>query len=182
MKKLLTVLLLILCVGVLAGCSKPINIPDVASKVEETKDKVKEEVKLKSNNDDVPEILTIDNCEELKNILNGTKFSSEDLKDFCKKYPFGKVEFDGAIDLVNLIPGKMSRYEMLFRAGDYDPNTAIGSSFKFRDFSRSDNGVEAMAVNGTLVKGQNIHIVAKIEAYDSYAGTLNLKLESMSAR
>lgn len=181
-------LLIVLCLVTFTGCSTTDTSKNVdadkKAKIEtpvETKDEVKEEV-VETVEEVVDGNLTVDNCDDLKNVLNARNDDSVLFTQFVKDYVIQTIEFDGAIDLVGLIPGKSSRFEMLLRAGDYDANSITGPTLKIKDFSSSDDGVLDMINAGTLINGQNIHIVAKVYSYDEVQNILFLDLVSITTR
>lgn len=169
MRKMLFTCMVILMMGLLASCDAA-DIPEVAQKVEEVKEQI-EEKKVE------PDILTVDNTPTLNNIM--VSANENMLVDFAKAYYNKTLEFDGTIDIAGLIPGKTSRFEMLFHSG---PNDGSGTIFKIKDFAKYNDGVSEMINNNTLIAGQPIRIVASVDSYEQSTGIFYLTLKSIKSK
>lgn len=108
------------------------------------------------------EVLTIDNCEELAKILLTQEDLYEEYSNFASKYSGRTIEFDGRIDNVAKYKDYNTRYDILVGAGDYDPNHAIGPSFKFENVGFYDGEVDKLCFE----TGKNVRIVAKVGSFD----------------
>lgn len=148
-----------------------------AKKEEESKPKEKDVFERQKN----PDTLTFKNNEEFKNILTGT-VTDEEYNKFFTDNKYNIVEFDGAIDVIELIDGKKTRYSLLLRSGDYNPDTVTGPPFLVKDVGATDPSVKPLFLSGNGEVGKNVRVVAKIYGFDKEAGTVELKLQSLTLR
>lgn len=192
MKKLTKIMAVLLCTGMLFGCDTEVaefdSVKDaVETAKQEEKEAVKNEEKIvpkeKTEGERLknPDTFNFENNEELKRLLT-TSVSDEEYDKFFNANKYNIVEFDGAIDVIELIEGKKTRYTLLLRAGDYDPNTVIGPAFKIKDVGASDQSVRDLFLSGNGEVGKNVKIKAKIYGFDANTGLVELKLESMILR
>ena len=108
------------------------------------------------------QIFTIDNCDELAQILSMHATSDPAYVEFASKYAGRKIEFDGRIDNVMNHGNYDTRYDILVSAGDYDPNTQSGPNFKFEDVNFFDLHSDLESV----YTGLNVHIIAYVGEFD----------------
>lgn len=150
---------------------------------EEAKEVEKEEPKEKTAGERQknPDTLTIENNEELNRLLSNSLPDEEYIK-FFEANEYNIVEFDGAIDLIELIPNKKTRYSMVLRSGDYDANSVVGPAFRVKDVGAAESSVKDLFLSGNGEVGKNVRIKAKIYGYDEKSGAVELKLISMSLR
>lgn len=130
-----------------------------------------------NNNEEV--VLTIENNEDLKKLLELKDESDPFIEEFAGKYYGRTIEFDGCITyLGNHITnnGKIykTRYDILFGAGDYHPDTQRGPYFKYEDVNRYDMGLESEGIH----LGENVRLKAKVGKYNKE--TLLFLLEPIS--
>jgi len=197
MKKILSTILVLLCTGALFGCDMDDpKVQDEIKKVtEETQKKVDEANKkaqdkiddlTKENEGNVKEEtvvegpLTKDSNSEFANMLESA--DPEVLEAFAKAFRGQEIEFDGAIDLVDFLPNKNTRIEMLMRAGDYNPDTQMGPSFKVKDIGVNDKAVRDLIANNPNLECLNVHITAKVEKYDPNTDLFFIKLVNVTVR
>ena len=83
--------------------------------------------------------------------------------EFAEKYEGRNIEFDGSVDYCSPHGSFNTRFDFLLSAGDYNTDSQIGPTFKFEDKSKADLHSDLSAV-GT---GMNVHIIAKVEYFDS---------------
>lgn len=148
---------------------------------ENTKQEDKTENKDKnSGKDDIAdEVLTIDNCEELANVLsNKAEIDETYYSSFASKYRGRTIEFDGRTDYVAKFKDYDTRYDILVSAGDYNPDHQIGPTFKFQNVGFYENKVDRLCFE----IGKNVRIVAKVENFDSKAGLFYLNPVSVKGR
>lgn len=112
------------------------------------------------------EVLTIDNCMELANILSNKSEIDESYSSFASKYAGRTIEFDGRIDYVVKHGNYNTRYDILVSAGDYDPNSQIGPIFKFEDVGVYDLDLETLYLEDEIEVGKNVRIIAKVGKFD----------------
>jgi ABC-type Fe3+-hydroxamate transport system substrate-binding protein len=128
------------------------------------------------------EILTVDNCKELAEIL-GTKDESDPLiKEFAQKYAGRTIEFDGNTAYVSNHGNYKTRFDYLIYAGDYSKTTFSGPNFQFRDVNYNDLNLTGDNVPDTFGVGLNIHIIATVEEYSETSGLFQLKPVSIKMR
>ncbi len=182
MKKYSMLLGLILSVGVLVGC----GTSEVSTTPTETEPIVQEEViepVVKTEVDRLkdPDYINFDNSEELKRLLTSS-LSDEEYEKFFNENKYNIIEFDGAVDLVELIPDKNTRYTMILRSGDYDEDSVNGPAMYVKDVGISDVSVRDLFRNGKMEIGLNVTISAKVMGFDIEKGYLEIKLISMKER
>ena len=117
-------------------------------------------------NDQADEILTADNCEELADILLNKDAPYESYVDFASKYEGRTIEFDGRIDYLVNHENYNTRYDILVSAGDYNPDTQIGPTFKFEDVGLWDLGLDYLSIS----VGMNVRIIAEVEEFNYDTG------------
>lgn len=126
------------------------------------------------------QILTIDNCKDLDNLLLTSL--PEIVKPFVEKYKGQTIEFDGNISYMTNHNDAATRYDIMLNAGDYDENTSQGPSFKFENVNTYDLGIKDLYLPEFVATGSNIHIVGEIKDYNEDTGILRLKPISIQAR
>lgn len=199
MKKSIKILPMLLLAGFLFSCTTEVadfdSIKDAKQTAEKEDQEAKKEEQEAKKEDEVkenkpkdaferqrnPDTLTFENSEELKKMLT-TSASYEEHKKFFTDNKYNIIEFDGAIDLIELIPEKKTRYSLLLRAGEYDPNTQIGPTFKVKDVGVTESSVRELFLSGNGEVGKLVKIKATIYGYDDNAGVVELKLISMTQR
>lgn len=122
--------------------------------------------------------LTVDNCPELAEILNNKAEIDESYSAFASKYEGKVIEFDGRIDNCQNHGNYTTRFDYLVSAGDYDPDHQIGPTFKFENVSYNDLNTDL----DTVSVGINVHIIAKVENFDSNSGLFFLEPVSVTER
>lgn len=191
MKKITKFITVLLCTGMLFGCTTEVaefeSPKDVIDTIKEEEKQAKEEVKeepiektLAERMND-PDTLNYDNSPELKRLLT-TNATESEYAEFFTNNQFNIIQFDGGIDLIQLLEDKKTRYELLLRSGDYDPNTQTGPTFKVKDVGISESSVKELFLSGNGEVGKHVKIEAKIYGYDEDTGIVELKLVSMSLR
>lgn len=145
--------------------------------IEETEQKSEEDTKAVGTNenngqnsgeDDIAdEVLTIDNCEELANVLLDKAYTHELYSSFASKYAGRTIEFDGRIDCVTKYKDYDTRYDILVSAGDYDPDRQIGPSFQFENVNYYDLDLDTLNLEAKIQVGKNVRIVAKVGEFNS---------------
>ena len=96
------------------------------------------------------------------------------IAEFASKYQGRAIEFDGNVAYVSSHEGYSTRFDYLIYAGDYSGSIVSGPSFQFEDVNYYDLHLEGDNVPDSFEVGLNIHVVAKIEQYDSGAGLFKL--------
>ena len=114
------------------------------------------------------EILTVENCPELANILSMKADHDQAYADFANKYKGRTIKFDGSVYAMALHGNYTTRYDILIGACNFDPNSFTGPSFKLEDVNYYDLGLDTLYVEDEIWVGINITIVAKVGKYDSY--------------
>lgn len=121
-----------------------------------------------SGEDDIAnEVLTIDNCEELANVISDKAYTHELYSSFASKYAGRTIEFDGRIDNIMKYKDYDTRYNILVSAGDYDPDRQIGPSFQFKNVAAYDLDLDTLFLEEKIQVGKNVRIVAKVGEFNS---------------
>jgi len=143
---------------------------------------ISEEVTEKENSEPVVvENLTIDNCEELAAILSkGSDYII--YTSFASKYEGQIIEFDGRIDYVVNHNNYDTRYDILVSAGDFDPDSQTGPTFKFEDVAALDLDLGTLFLEDIIKVGENVHIIAEIDSFNSNTGLFFLEPVSVELR
>ena len=131
---------------------------------------------------DSDDVLTIKNCEALARILS-LKSDHDDLyTDFAHEYKGMTIEFDGRIDYLTNHNDYKTRYDILVSAGDYDPDTQNGPTFKFEDVAAFDLNLQTLYLEDEISVGKNVRITAKVGTYNNDTGIFMLEPISIVAR
>ncbi len=125
-----------------------------------------------------PENLTINNCPELAAILSNKAEIDESYSAFAKKYKGKVIEFDGRIDYCTKHGSYTTRFDYLVSAGNYNPNSQIGPTFKFENVNYYDLNTNL----DTVSVGLNVHIVAEVVSFDNNSGLFYLDPISVTSR
>lgn len=128
------------------------------------------------------ETLTVNNCEELKSVLQLKDPVDPSVKEFADKYKGQTIEFDGRIDYMTQHENYKTRYDLLLSSGDYDENTQIGPSFQFSDVGLQELGIKDLYLPEFVKVGSNIKIVAEVKTYNEDSGLFILKPVSIQER
>jgi len=130
---------------------------------------------------EIVENLTVDNNDELLVVLS--KDSDYDTyTDFAKKYEGQIIEFDGRIDYVVNHEDYDTRYDILVSAGDFDPNSQTGPTFKFEDVAAFDLDLETLFLEDIIKVGENVRITAEVDSFNSNTGIFFLEPVSVVLR
>lgn len=127
-----------------------------------------------------PQILTVENCDDLANLLIND--SGDTIKAFVEKYKNKTIEFDGHISAVSNHNDYKTRYDILMYAGDYVKESAKGPNFRFEDVNTNDLGIDDLYLPSFVSAGSNVRIVAEVENYNDVSGVLKLDPISIQSR
>lgn len=156
------------------------DVPQKEEKIdEESTKKIKD---TEENKDDAEEVLNVNNCEELAALLSLKDEFDPSIAEFASKYQGRTIEFDGNVAYVSSHEGYNTRFDYLIYAGDYSESEVSGPSFQFEDVNYYDLHLEGDNVPDTFDVGLNIHVVAKIEEYDSGTGLFKLNPVKITIR
>ena len=156
---------------------------DVSQKEEKTDEESTKKIKdTEKNKDDAEEVLNVNNCEELAALLSLKDEFDPSIAEFASKYQGRAIEFDGNVAYVSPHEGYNTRFDYLIYVGDYNESEVSGPSFQFEDVNYYDLHLEGDNVPDTFDVGLNIHVVAKIEEYDSGTGLFKLTPVEISIR
>lgn len=152
-------------------------------KGKDTKSSAESEAKADSNSKKpIVELLTIDNCKDLAEILSTKDEFNPLIKEFAKKYAGKTIEFDGNTAAVNQHGDYKTRFDYLIHTGDYNKTSVSGPSFQFRDVNYLDLHLTGDSVPDALGVGLNIHIIATVGEYNETSGLFQLKPVSIKMR
>lgn len=155
---------------------------------EKSEENTKQEEISENNNEnneeenESDEVLTIDNCEELANILLTNSDIYEEYANFASKYKGRTIEFDGRIDDIMKYKDYDTRYNILVGVGDYDPNSGIGPAFQFKNVAAHDLNLDTLFLEEKIKVGKNVRIVAEVEEFNSDTGLFYLDPISVKDR
>lgn len=188
---MLAVFAVILTIGVLTENKGKNNIAEptpTASSIDEQKTEQDTESKETSeeapvnNEPSEPQILTIDNCAELADILQLKNPEDVSVKTFAEKYKNQTIEFDANIVSVTNYKDYDTRYDILISSGDYNESTMYGPNFKFENVNTADMDIDDLFLPDYISVGNNIHVVAEVEGYDESSGIFELDPVSVQKR
>lgn len=188
---MLAVFAVILTIGVLTENKGKNNIAEptpTASSIDEQKTEQDTESKETSeeapvnNEPSEPQILTIDNCAELADILQLKNPEDVRVKTFAEKYKNQTIEFDANIVSVTNYKDYDTRYDILISSGDYNESTMYGPNFKFENVNTADMDIDDLFLPDYISVGNNIHVVAEVEGYDESSGIFELDPVSVQKR
>ncbi|MCR1824938.1 DUF4839 domain-containing protein [Terrisporobacter muris] len=126
------------------------------------------------------EILTINNCEELANMLSNKADIDESYSSFASKYHGRIIEFDGNIAHLMNYKNYKTRYDILVYAGDFSYDSVRGPAFKFEN--RSAYEFDGIYLNYQPEDGKNVRITAMVGTFDSNSGLFYLYPKSVTER
>ena len=121
--------------------------------------------------------ITVENNSEFQTLIQSEEQSI--ITDFVQKYKGETIEFDG--NFADLAKVK-SKYDILIHSGDYHPDEATGPNFKFIEINLISNPVFKPFNGENIRKGQNVHIKAKVGAYNSTQDLIYLSPIEVSPR
>ena len=124
--------------------------------------------------------ITVANNPEFAALLQGSD-SGESVEAFAKKYAGQTIEFDGFTAAVQPHGDAKTRFDYLIIAGDSQDSTA-GPNFQFRDVNYANLHLTGANVPDTFGTGLKIHVVAKVQSYDSNTTLFQLEPVSTSIR
>ena len=127
-------------------------------------------------------MLTVENCEDLANILAMKAEIDDAYANFASEYKSKTIEFDGRIDYVVNHDDYDTRYDILVSAGDYNPDMQIGPTFKFEDVAAYDLNLQTLFLEEEINVGKNVRITAEVESFNSDTGIFLLDPVSVVAR
>ncbi len=122
-------------------------------------------------------VITVENNSEFKALLQTE--NTDKITEFIQKYKGQTIEFDG--NFADLAKVK-SKYDILIHSGDYHPDEATGPNFKFIEISLISNPVFKPFNGENIRKGQNVHIKAKVGAYNATQDLIYLSPIEVSPR
>ncbi len=126
--------------------------------------------------------ITIDNNSDFKKLLALRDPSDSYIATFAEQYKGKLVEFDGCIIAMNKHGGYNTRYDILLGAGDFDENSTLGPAFRLTDVGVMDLDLDTLWLEDVLSLGTNIHIVAKLDKYNSNTTIYELDIISITVR
>lgn len=122
---------------------------------------VEQEVDSEPVVEELPDILTVENCEDLRVLLT-EKVSLSAKAEFANKYKDHLIQFDGNLSYVALNPGYKYMYCIMFEYGDFIEVDTPSSLCAFMIDSTSLSGVGL----GYAETGMNVTITTSINYYD----------------
>ena len=158
------------------------DVPQKEEKIDEESTKKIKDTEENKDEAEAEEVLNVNNCEELAALLSLKDEFDPSIAEFASKYQGRTIEFDGNVAYVSSHEGYNTRFDYLIYAGDYSESEVSGPSFQFEDVNYYDLHLEGDNVPDTFDVGLNIHVVAKIEEYDSGTGLFKLNPVKITIR
>lgn len=139
------------------------------------------------------DILTVENCEALAEILVLNADRDSLYADFAKQYLGKTIEFDGSIDYkdnhisYNPFNGNSStseyEYDVLVSYGDYRADHQTGPTIKIENVSSRKLGYDvSKTLPSFMAVGSNVRIRVRVGSYNEDTGIFEMHLESIEAR
>ena len=129
-------------------------------------------------NEPVPK-LTADNCADFKALLALKDPDDPSVGKFASKYYGQTIEFDGCVTAMQNHEDYDTRWDVLIGAGDFDENKMRGPNFRLTDVSFYDMNVSG---GDSISVGENIHVIANVDEYDSNTGLFEIDIISIEIR
>jgi Domain of unknown function (DUF4839)/PASTA domain len=113
-------------------------------------------------------VLTVKNNKDLAALLAVTDDCSDTIEGFAAKYIGRTIEFDGNIAYMNNHGDYKTRYDILVNAGNYSKTSSIGPNFQFKDVNIvNDLHLTGSNIPDSVSTGDNLHVIAQVEDYNS---------------
>lgn len=129
-------------------------------------------------------VITVSNNQEFVSLLAVKDPFDSSVSAFAEKYKGRTIEFDG--NIANVIPNEQHpRYLLdfvLVHSGDYNVETCSGPEFRFEGVMWNDFHDGSVGLPLYVHVGQNVHIKATVNSYNSDNGIFKLDLEEMTER
>lgn len=139
-------------------------------------------VETENNNTDTT-VLTVENSEDLKALLEVRDPGDPYVSEFAEKYDDREIEFDACIVSILNHEDYDTRYDILIYVGDYEgEGFGYGPSFQFEDVGVYDLGVDDLYLPDYISEGRNIHVVARVDEYEDRSQLFKLDPVSVTAR
>lgn len=139
-------------------------------------------VETENNNTDTT-VLTVENSEDLKALLEVRDPGDPYVSEFAEKYDDREIEFDACIVSILNHEDYDTRYDILIYVGDYEgEGFGYGPSFQFEDVGVYDLDVDDLYLPDYISEGRNVHVVAKVDEYEESSQLFKLVPVSVTAR
>lgn len=127
--------------------------------------------------------LTVQNNSELAALLAGSDSDYDSIEGFATKYKDRTIEFDGNISYMNNHGDYKTRYDILVGAGNYSATSTTGPNFQFKDVNIvTDLHLTGSNIPDGIGKGDNLHIIARVEGFNRVQGLFFLEPVSTTVR
>lgn len=114
------------------------------------------------------EILTVENCAELAEILKLKNPADPKIEEFAKNFSGKIISFDANIADVSNRGDDTNRYDILIYCGDYSDEAYNGPKFKFLNIRERDLGIrDAFPPSYIIRKSSNVRITGRVKEYIS---------------
>lgn len=139
------------------------------------------------------EVLTVDNCRELAEMLVINADRDPAYSKFAREYRGKTIEFEGSIDYkenhssYNPFNGTSAvseyEYDILVSYGDYSADHQTGPTIKIENVSSRKLGYDVSRnLPDFMAVGSNVMIRARVGGYDADTGLFTMYLETITAR
>jgi hypothetical protein len=127
--------------------------------------------------------LTVQNNAELAALLASTDSDDDSIEGFATKYKDRTIEFDGNIAAMNNHGDYKTRYDILIGAGNYSATSMTGPNFQFKDVNIvTDLHLTGSNIPDGIGKGDNLHLIARVDGFNRAQGLFFLKPVSTTVR
>lgn len=114
------------------------------------------------------EILTVENCAELAEIMKLKDPADPKIKEFAKNFAGKTISFDGSIADVSKHGDDTNRYDIVIYSGDYSGEACNGPKFKFLNIRERDLGIrDSFPLSYIIRKSSNVRITGRVKEYIS---------------
>lgn len=139
------------------------------------------------------DILTVDNCQALAEMLVINADRDTAYSEFASEYRGKTIEFDGSIDYkenhstYNSFNGTSSvseyEYDILVSYGNYSADHQTGPTIKIENVSSRKLGYDVSKnLPDFMAVGSNVRIQVRVGGYDADTGIFTMYLETITAR
>lgn len=129
-----------------------------------------------------PEVLTVDNSSDLKEVLSVGSEGDPLIAAFADQYEGRTIEFDAHTAYVNKHGSYDTRFDYLILVGDDTKNEPPGPYFQLRDVNYYDLHLEGDNIPDSFGIGHHIRITAVINKYEKQSNLFLINPVSIKMR
>lgn len=129
-----------------------------------------------------PEVLTVDNSPDLKEVLSVSFESDPLIATFANEYEGRMIEFDAHTAYVNKHDNYDTRFDYLILVGDDTQDEPPGPNFQLRDVNYYDLNLEGDNIPDSFGSGLHIRITAVVGQYEEASNLFLINPVSIKMR